>query len=215
VKPFFEIATYIPLVPAVLALVRWKSLNLGQRWFGILLWIIAICSIAASILATVWQVNNMPIFHSYILIEFLLLLVVFSSLLETPFRSKLWLSMAATFALLWILNIAFGDGWLGYPTYIHVFEGLVLMGLALRWFAKILSEKRVQRPVQTFAFWMCTGILIYFSGNLLLFMFSNFIVEQSKAVFTAIWGVHAILVILLYLTYSVAILWAKNNPISS
>lgn len=164
---------------------------------------------------TTGHANNLPFFHVYILVECILLLMVFRHLLTPTGKLRPWLVTALTFTLVWLLNVLFVEGFWGYPAYIHALEAVVLIVLVVLWFAKILREKVVKKPARTFGFWLCTGLLIYFSSNLLLFVFSTFVVQQSARVFDAIWGVHAILVILLYLIYTIAILWARKTLKSS
>jgi len=98
---------------------------------------------------------------------------------------------------------------------VRALEGMLLMVFSVHWFLKILKEKQVRYPAQTFAFWMCTGILIYYAGNLVLFLFSSFVMQQKAVLFKAIWEVHAILVIFLYLTYTVGFLCVNRTPKSS
>ena len=176
---------------------------------------IALSSVGGRLWSITGHDNNLPIFHVYILLEGVLLCIVFRHLLAARGDTLPWFITAGSFAFLWLLNVLFGEGITGYPAYIHALEALLVIVLVVLWFAKILREKIVQKPLRTFGFWLCTGLLIYFSGNLLLFVFSTFVVEQSARVFDVIWGVHGILVILLYLIYTFAILWARKTPKSS
>lgn len=209
------IGAHIPLLPALLAVVVWKHLDIAARWFAVLLWVVSTCSTVGDIWTHVIASNNLPFFHVYIVLEYILLIIIFSYILEVKRKLRFVLSFTIPFATLWLLNVFAGDGIWNHPTYIHVLEAAIIVRFALTWFLKVLREKKILSPAKTFAFWMCTGLLMFFSANILLFIFTTFIIAQSDAVFMAIWGVHAILVILLYLTYTIAILWARKNPTSS
>lgn len=157
----------------------------------------------------------MPLFHLYILVETVVLIHIFRKLLRPFIISRMAYTLLISFIVLWIFNISFGDGISGYPTYILPVKAALLIILSISWFIKVQKERKVQHPERLFAFWLSTGVLIYFSGNMLQFTFSNYIFEQRKYVFVAIWDVHAILVILLYLIYTIALIWARKNPTSS
>jgi len=215
VDVLFEIAVYIPVLPALLAALVWRSLWGAPRKFAICLWAIALFSVSGEVWKMFGHDNNLPFFHTYILVEFLLLLLVYKQLLSTARKSFIWLTIGSAFALIWLLNVFFGEGFWEYPNYIHALEAILLIVFAVLWFLKILREKVEKKPAHTFGFWLSTGILMYYTCNLLLFFSSSFVGRQSPAVFDAVWGVHAILVILLHLTYSIAILWALKTPKSS
>lgn len=179
-----------------------------------MIWFIFINGILAYVGELVFK-TNMPLFHLYILVEAIILMKVFAVLLHPFISSRIVHVAIVSFILLWAFNIFFGDGIMGYPTYILAIEGPMLIILAVGWFVKVQREKKVQHPERLFAFWLSTGVLIFFSGNMLLFTYSNFIFAQRQHVFIAIWDTHAILVILLYLIYTIAIIWARKNPTSS
>ncbi|MBL4604829.1 MAG: hypothetical protein JKY02_03955 [Flavobacteriaceae bacterium] len=115
------------------------------------------------------------------------------------------------FLLIWIVNAFIGEGLWGFPDYIHALEAVVVLFLVLRWFLKMLQEKTISNPEKTFEFWICAGLLVFFSGNFLLFIFSKSLLTIEMASYDAIWKVHCILIILLYLIYMVALLWVKKT----
>lgn len=212
---FFHIGVFAPLLPALVTFVYWSQYTTMKRWFSAMIWTIAVHSTASYTYALTFQSNNMPFFHVYILMECLFLLVLFHLMQSRKESRTSWILLGAGFTLIWLYNIFWGDGIWGYPSYIHALEALLLIGCSLHWFAQLLREKKVKNPIRTFGFWTSTGVLIYFSGNLVLFFFSTFVAQQSGPVFDAIWGVHAILSILLYLIYTVAVLWGSKKVESS
>ncbi|MCE7991800.1 MAG: hypothetical protein HEP71_07465 [Roseivirga sp.] len=209
-----HIAIGIPLLPATLGARNWKFFNSDARTFTLLTWFIFINGIAAYLVERLIG-SNMPLFHLYILVETVTLLYILKRLLQPFFPSKISNTTLISFVLLWLFNVSFGDGISGYPTYILAVKAALLIIFSAGWFVKVQKEKTVQHPERLFAFWLSTGVLIYSSGNMLLFTFSNYIFVQRKYVFVAIWDVHAILVILLYLIYTIALIWARKNPTSS
>ena len=186
-------------------------MNRPQRWFTIMLWAIVIISLSGE----AWQIltvkNNLPFFHTYILIEYLLLIQVFKNIFRESVKKRIWWLLSLGFVLIWVFNVTIGEGWWVFPDYIHILEAIIILIFISIWFLKMLREKEISNPEQTFEFWMCTGLLVFFSGNFLLFVFTNFLLKTDMAVYEAIWKVHCILIILLYILYTVALLWVKKT----
>ncbi len=195
-----------------MALWYWRRLGSAEQWFGVMLWAIAAISVSGRLWTLSGHTNNLPFFHLYILVEGSFLLFLFRQLLGTSLHPWLWKTMIFGFVAFWLFNGIWGEGWLGYPAAVHALEALLVLSVAVSWFAKVLREKEVRNIQQTFAFWLCTGLLVFFSTNLLIFLFSTFIVAQSSIVFKTLWGLHAVLAILLYLIYSFALVCAVKTP---
>jgi len=210
--PFLiEAAFYLPLVPAVLAVVKWKNMKRHQRWFAILLWSTLVISFTSRIWVRTTDFNNMPFFHTYILVELILFLVVFKFMLGETVKNHIWWMLAIGFFVLWVINIFAGQGWWGFPDYVHAAEAVVILSLVIRWILKLLKEKKIAQPEKTFEFWLCVGLLIVFSGNFLLFLFPKFLVNTGKDLFQAIWTINGVLILLQYLSYTTALLWVRKT----
>jgi len=206
------IAFYIPLLPATLALFKWRNMNTHQRWFAVLLWSIVVISFFGELYRNMEGVsNNLPFFHLYILAEYLLLLQVFRFMFKESIAKNVWWVLSLGFVTIWLINVITGEGWWGFPDYIHALEAIVILFLIIKWFLKMLREKTIARPVKTLEFWMCAGLLIFFTGNFLLFLFPKFLMEAGREVFRAIWIMNCVMIILLYIAYTIALLWVKKT----
>jgi hypothetical protein len=207
-----DLAFYLPALPAVLAVFKWQYMRAQHRWFAILLWVTMAISFSSHIwLKTTEYNNNLPFFHSYILVEFLLFLMVFKHIFIESIKDYIWWLLASAFTILWLINVFTGQGWWGFPDYIHAVEAVIVLVLVVKWFLKMLKEKKVANPERTFEFWMCVGLLLFFAGSFLLFIFSKFLVNNGAEVFKAIWMINGILTLLLYTSYTIALLWVKKK----
>jgi len=206
-----EVAFFIPVIPAALSAWKYRTMQIHQKWFAILLWSILFISFSGDMWLRLTEENNMPFFHVYILVEYLIFLRIFQLMFKESINRKTWISLATGFILIWIFNIFKGEGWWGFPDYIHALEALVILGMVFVWFSKMLREKKILNPERTFEFWMCAGLLIYFTGNFLLFLFPKFLIDAGPEIFATIWKVTSILIILLYVLYTVALLWVKKT----
>lgn len=207
----FYLALCIPIIPAIFAIVKWPKMDAFHRWFAVLLWLIVIISFSGRIWTMMGYGNNLPFYYIYILVEFFILIRVFQLMLGAQIKTKYCMILGSIFLMAWLLNVSTGEGWWVFPDRIRALEAIIILILVILWFLKILREKMILVPYKTFEFWMCTGLLIFFSGNFLLFVFSNYVLATEEAVFRAIWKVNAILNILLYIMYTVALLWVKKT----
>ena len=208
---FVNIGLYIPLLPAILAATKWHTLNKPQRLFTILLWLIIVISFSGELWVHTVGKTNLAFYHVYILVEYLLLLTIFKALLNHSMNDNVWKVLAVGFTVIWIGNFSINRGWSTLPDYIHALEAVIILSLVAFWFIKMLKEKITLNPEKTFEFWMCSGLLLFFSGNFLLFLFSEFLMTIEMAAYEAIWKVHITLNIILYIMYSIAILWIKKT----
>lgn len=176
-----------------------------------MLWFIIVISLSGELWVHTLGKSNMLFYHIYILIEYLFLLNIFRLLFNEYLSAKMWQILAIGFTLIWIGNISIHKGWSVFPDYIHTLEAIIILVLVTLWFHKMLKEKTILNPEKTFEFWICTGLLFFFSGNFLLFIFSNFLMTIDMTFYEAIWKVHIILNLMLYSMYSIAILWVKKT----
>lgn len=201
----------MPILPALLSLVKWKQLNESQRWFCGLLWFIIVVSFTGRWWALVVMKNNLPFFYIYILGEFLFFLQIFRLWFGQSIKDRVWIRLGVLFSIVWTINVFTGEGWWAFPDYIRALESILLITIVIIWFQKMLREKVILHPYKTFEFWISAGLLIFLSGNFLLFVFSKLILNAGKEVFLAIWKVNAILNILLYGMYTIALVWVKRT----
>jgi len=207
----FYIALYIPLIPAIIAIFKWSKMNMSQKIFVGLLWFIVVISFSGRAWALITSSNNLPFFYTYILGELIMLLLIFRLMFNTGIRDRYWATLLVGFSLIWLINVSIGQGWWAFPDYIRALEATIVLIIIILWFLKMLREKIILQPYKTFEFWLCAGLLIFFSGNFLLFVFPKYILTAGEEVFEAIWKVNAILNILLYLMYTIALLWVKKT----
>ena len=204
-------ALFITLLPAILSIVKWSSLNASQRWFAVMLWFFVVVSFAGRIWTIITHGSNLPFFYIYIIGEYLMLLQVFRLMFDKKIKDSTWLNLAIIFTFLWLINVSTGNGWWEFPDYIRAVEIVIIVTIIIYWFLEMLKDKIILHPYKTFEFWFCSGLFIYLCGNFLLFVFPKVILNSGKEVFLAIWKVNVILNILLYLMYTVALLWVKRK----
>ncbi|MCF0072487.1 hypothetical protein LZD49_18545 [Dyadobacter sp. CY261] len=203
--------TYLPvLVAAVMAFIRYRKARSPVK---LLCTLIFFALLIESISRVLWffKTSNLFLWPVYVIVEFGLLLWMYSLVLEQK-----WLTNARS----WLLAVFVGIilirevGQSGQSVWIdnagRSIESAVVIFLALAYFYKVFQELKVQNLLLEPFFWVSAGLLLFFSGNFLIFVFMNFILLYSKNLNDQIWVIHALMNYMLYITYTVA-LWVGRR----
>ncbi|MBN8679584.1 MAG: hypothetical protein J0M29_15245 [Chitinophagales bacterium] len=150
--------------------------------------------------------NNLWLLHLYTPLEFICILWFYSLVLVSLAKRKWFVWLGLGFAVLSALNTAFLQPALTFNTYARSLEGILVIILCLSWCYQTLTEMKIRALQQDPVFWTNTGFLLYFSGNVLLFAFSNYILNINHALNQYIWAFHALFSILLYFFITIG-LW--------
>lgn len=209
------LSTYTTFIPIIFGIFRYKQLSIIQR---ILFWMIVLISINQTISELLMHgfglKNNLPLYRIYILIEFVFLSFVFIRILKKKWVNLFIRISTSGFIGLWIFSFTFTDNLWTYPSYILFIEGCLILFLSAIYFIQTFKEGKIQNILAQMEFWIASGLTLYFASNILLFLFSEFVVSLSDPSFFLIWAVHAFLTILLYIAYTIAIQCKTNHNLS-
>lgn len=205
------ISTYFTVVPAIVGLSRFSKLSIIQKT---LFWMIIFISVNQGISEFTTHVlhstNNLPFYRAYILLEFLFITRIFL-LHDVSQALRMFIyAVLAIFCFFWCLPFILGDFWC-YPAYLRFSEGAIVLFYAGAYFLKLFQEAKVAHLSRDVGFWIFGGLVLYFASNSLLFLFSEFVVTLSNPSFNLIWTIHAVLTILLYIAFTIAIR-CRTNP---
>lgn len=149
--------------------------------------------------------NNLPLYHLYLVIESTGLLMLFRFRFSGN-RKKWLIGIAIGLVMVTVLNAIVGQGLHQIPTYTRSIEAIIMAALSLYYFRHVFVEGQVKRLDKSFWFWISAGLLLYFTSNLLLFIFTNSLTNREDQLFLGVWAIHAGLNFLLYGFYAVAFL---------
>ncbi len=140
--------------------------------------------------------NTLPMLHLYTAIEFTVFWLFYYRFFKFFYSKTAMGVLLSLFLLFAILNALFLQKIDTFNTYARGLESLMIISLSLLAFNKILVELDTRYPTKQPIFWVNTGVLFYFSGNLVVFVLSNYISNDNQLLLVA-WGIHAILMALL------------------
>jgi len=154
--------------------------------------------------------NNLYLLHFYTIIEFSMIASIFSTTILSK-RTTIYLIVGfVSFAL---LNGFFIEGLNHYNANVRAIECITLIFLSLLFFYQTLNNNKARRLEHLPMFWISVAVLLYFSGNFLVFLISEYALVSERMSFT-IWGIHALINIIKNILFAIA-LWVQPTKLNS
>lgn len=211
ISPFFV------LLPLIIGHIRFDPRSIERSLLLLVIELAALSEILMAIFAKVFR-NNMPVVHFYTLLEFCLLISIFHFSNKAFGSKKLYILILGGIIGVFIGNVLLYQGiWEG-NSFMRSIEGVAMIVASLYYFFDLLKRLDTPNPGQTFSFWISIAMLVYFGGNLLLFIYFNKIQDigaqstHAKELMLQIGLIGYILNIFLYSLYSIALLCKKSKP---
>ncbi len=205
----FIVPNFLILIPMVFSLKYLKKNRIEFKYLAFYLTLSGITQIVSFIY---WQLqtNNYPILHIYVPIESFILISFFSILLKGHISNFIF-----TLLILFMIGFSIVDSFMleniyTSNTYSRSIEALIIIFLSVLWYIKIVSESGIERAKYVGVNYIVAGQLIYFSGSLLLFSYSNYIQEMALEESRNLWTFHTLLFAQLSILISIG-LWKART----
>lgn len=143
------------------------------------------------------SVRNLWLFHIYTVFEYGFLIYFFSFLQKNELVRSFFRISIPIFILFWLNVKLLWEDWFFFNTVTRPLNALILIlvsTITLHQFNKENINHLFREP----RFWMIVGVLVYFSGNILLFSMTNIVLEGRPD----IWLIHSILNIIANLCFT-------------
>jgi hypothetical protein len=188
---FISTSTYSVALPLVIGLVRFNRLQIIQRYILALVVFSILVELAAVLLGRLLHLRNLPLLHVFSAVQFTLLWLVFAKRLIPPFSKRFFWGILTAFWFFAIICAIWIDGIYNFNAHARSFGAILIIFFCLCYFYQRLRKLDLENLEADPLFWVATGSLIYFSGSLMLFIISNYILPDESMSFS-LWGVHGI-----------------------
>ena len=190
-----------------IGLVRFHQLPRGLRF---LVWLIGFVLVLEAITRVLREQHrpNLFLMPIYSVVEFCLLALVYREALQSAFFSRLVPWLVGSFTIYALFDSLQTSLLTQFRPGQQVVQSVLVLFIVGAYFRKLLNELMVRRLEQEPMFWISTGLFVYFLGYVQIALFSNYLLRYSKQLNLTIWAVHALLYMLLYSCYSLA-LWMR------
>lgn len=135
-----------------------------------------------------YGLNNFFIFRMYTVIEFVALSFFFFKFFKKYVNSLVFYGVNICFCSIAYLDARM-HGVVSIDSLPISVESIVLVVCSLLLYYYVLKNLLFDNLLQTSVFWINTAVLIYFSGNLFLFVFSDYLMIENKVAYNFLWSV--------------------------
>lgn len=210
VQLFLIEVAVVPLGLAGLsALIRRQYLSPPLRWLAAAI-ALAMLTELVSRLIRLQHLPNLFLLPAYTVGEFTLLVLLYREALESERFTRLVPWLLGTFAAYTLLASLTTPDLSSFNSVQRVVESVVVLTCVGLFFRKLLNELTVESLRREPLFWVSLGLLIYFVGNVHIFLFSNYLLSYSKAFNLTVWSIHAVLYMVQNVCYCLA-LWLPRK----
>lgn len=143
-----------------------------------------------------WQSgqNNLFLIHFYTLAEFILVSFFLKSIIKSPpFLIKHFSLIISISSVFIICNSIFIQGFNSLNSYAETFENSVLILLILFFFYDLFGKENATNNQSKSLTIINSGLFIYLSGSLTIFLFGDFLVKISQKDQVGLWNFNALL----------------------
>jgi len=203
------ISSFAVLLPLCIALWKRRRLVPIQQKLFYLLVVICIVEAIANVL---WyrKENNLPVYNFYSIVECILILNLYREALKRRFSTYFFITVGIGFTVFAIVNMRYFQALTTFNSNVTTVLGFLVIFLCLCYFYALLKEEIYSPLERKPMFWINAGFLIYFSSNLLLFFINNSMFTKPDSVSYLVWGLHAIINIILIIFFTIAV-WVHPN----
>jgi len=190
---FLDVSSYFllisSLIVAAVGIFYWNRLEKFLQVFTVLKIASFLCDGSSKVLLVFAGVNPNHISIFYGLAQLLLLFWFYYLIFEKPSLKKPFLIVGIGLTLLGIGNWIFSEGQ-SNALYTNAIDTAALLGLCVYYFYKMLKTESEVNILSAPLFWINTGLLIYLSGTLLLFLSADYIIRVLKDDFALALTIH-------------------------
>ncbi|UOQ98502.1 hypothetical protein MUN81_03200 [Hymenobacter sp. 5317J-9] len=200
-----DASTVVLCLAGLIGVVRFRRLGLTMRYLVVL----TLLAIVITAITTALQRQHRPnlfLFPIDTAIEFTLLALMYRRTLREYAFSRYIPALIGVFLLGTAVTYRPRLDTAEFSPVQHFIEGVVMLAFVFFFFRReVLRQVVTERLERDPMFWVSTGVLLYFSGNLLIFLTSNLVLRYSPAISRNVWAVHAMLYAFLNVFYCVAL----------
>ncbi len=150
-------------------------------------------------------INSYPVNNAFLLVQFIILLLIYREAFGWRYRPVY--VAGAVYTALFGVNYLFVQSPYTLNSYAYTVSGVILMVLSLLYFRYLLKNLPEPHVHRSPLIWINIAVLVYFGGNLFLFMLYNFFAS-------GIWILHNMLNIIKNILLFVAV-WQSQRKMSS
>lgn len=185
---FVYFAVLYGVVPLLVYFLLQKKIGKEVRFIYPFLWVVCIASLYEFLGTLLLRISAEYWFFTYNFLAFVSILLFFSSLLGRKLRlvyyfySVCFLVLLLYFAVHWDLK-----KYLEINSYFNTLQTLVVFTFSIAWFRRVFINLEFDSLGRSPVFYFVSGLLLYYSGTVFLFLMSTVLLKHETSSFQDYW----------------------------
>ena len=206
------LASIFCAVPALIVLFfgRFENSRPAVRDISILVISFLLIDILCMILAKA-AVNNLPFFHLVTALELFIFGKIFWQNCSGLKKKIIQFTTFVGLGLL-VINIFCLETLLEFNSVARSVQAIVLLFFAVIWFIEVFQNMKQEKLSNDPILYVTTGVLLYFTGNAVIFGLYTELLESHVTFLKSLWDVHSLLNIVLNLLLAIALFKMQDKP---
>ncbi len=211
---FYSILAYVTttsvLVPTLISLIKYKSLNNSLRLLFVYL-VITCFKEAACIYLALKLENNIHIYNALSIVEFFIIpYIYYKEFTSIKFKNITKYAIIIT-SIVYLTNVLFIQGLFKFNTYTIIAGRLSLITITLLYFFELLQKVETTSLYKEPMLWVTTGVLFYSVGSFLVHGLYDLHSQFPMELNLKIWAINSVLNFMMNILFSISFLCADNE----
>lgn len=211
IAPYIQLlSSYSVIIPIIIGFLYFRTFDHKSK--VLLFYLISVLFIESfAIYLAKNSIHNLFLYYISSFIEFSCFSYVLLNLITHKFKNQIIRVSVMTFGIISIFEfIQNGSNYMNFIS--RNVEFIFLVPLSIIYFSIEIKKMQQKRITDTFGFWVCTALIIYLSGSFFVFLFSNYLLDESPEILSSIFIIHS----LFNVTFSIllAISLTKKSHVS-
>lgn len=180
--------TVFAILYGILPAIFYKVLKVKLIAIEPFIWVVFIASLYEFIGTLILKLNSEYWFIFYKILAFISINYFFYKLLNGNYL-KIFVSSVIIFIVL--STYVFFDwndlNFLDVNAYFNSLQTIIVLVLSILWFVRIFNNLELDSFTKSPNFYFVSGLILYYSGTIFLFLYSSFIYKVDKSNFHAFW----------------------------
>lgn len=154
-------------------------------------------------------INNYLVLRAYTFIEITLIIFFYWAFFRQYHNAVFLLIILPVYFMVAAIDYSI-NGPVNFDNYATAFEALTFALISLWSFYYMIKHMIFESITGAPFFWFNTAILLYFGGNLILFVFDNYLLRFQTSSHHALWAIHSVLNIIYNIVLATGF-WKTRN----
>lgn len=208
IELWLRISYLLIYFPMLIGMIKLKRLSFLQKRILSLV-ILTFLSDSLTFLLRINGWPNLWVFHFFVPLLVLSVMRVYN-LTVSFFKSYISQLFVVVFIVFSLVNSLCFQSTKMFNSNAIVFASLIFIGMAIIYFYQLISKAREEHLEKEPMVWFNTGILLHYSGITMLFLFVNYVFEQSTQMVMYSWVLNMIFTAILIAFYTIS-LWVNHR----